>query len=142
LRSRRFDGACHIQVAKSETVGQAGLVQNGMLGIFTCLIGHGCRIGPPVDAFTHDPQENPGMALIIRLSENNKVRFMNRVTQKVTQKEKVDRVTTSALCNLDKTHLGTSALMMDVRRSDKPGLRGKEGGSWSYATGKEECSQS
>jgi hypothetical protein len=60
---------------------------------------------------------------IITLSENNEVRFMNRVAQKIIQKEKVDWVTTSASSNLDETHMGTGALMMDVRRPDQVWLR-------------------
>jgi hypothetical protein len=60
---------------------------------------------------------------IITLSENNEVRFLNRVAQKVIQKEKVDWVTPSNTSNLDESHMAMAELMMDVRRPDQVWLR-------------------
>jgi hypothetical protein len=60
---------------------------------------------------------------IITLSENNEVRFLNRVAQKVIQKEKVDWVTQATSVSLDESHMGTGELMMDVRRPDQVWLR-------------------
>lgn len=61
---------------------------------------------------------------IITLSETNEVRFLNRVAQKVIQKEKVDWVTaSSSSATLDESHMGTGELMMDVRRPDQVWLR-------------------
>lgn len=60
---------------------------------------------------------------IITLSENNEVRFLNRVAQKVIQKEKVDWVTQSTSASLDESQMGTGELMMDVRRPDQVWLR-------------------
>jgi hypothetical protein len=68
---------------------------------------------------------------IITLSENNDVRFLNRVAQKVIQKERVDFVTghvstaserASAL-HLDEAIMGTGELMSDIRRPDQVWLR-------------------
>lgn len=62
---------------------------------------------------------------IITLSESNEVRFLNRVAQKVIQKEKVDWVSTSSSTAgaLDEGQMGTGELMMDVRRPDQVWLR-------------------
>jgi hypothetical protein len=60
---------------------------------------------------------------IITLSETNEVRFLNRVAQKVIQKEKVDWVSTSSTSALDEGQMGTGELMMDVRRPDQVWLR-------------------
>eukprot|EP00980_Cylindrotheca_fusiformis_P007800 scaffold1669_cov129-Cylindrotheca_fusiformis.AAC.11 len=60
---------------------------------------------------------------IITLSENNEVRFLNRVAQKVIQKEKVDWATTSTTSNIDESHMAMAELMMDVRRPDQVWLR-------------------
>jgi hypothetical protein len=64
---------------------------------------------------------------IITLSETNEVRFLNRVAQKVIQKEKVDWITpsssSSSPATLDESHMGTGELMMDVRRPDQVWLR-------------------
>jgi len=60
---------------------------------------------------------------IITLSEMNEVRFLNRVAQKVIQKEKVDWVAPSSSTTLEEGHLGTGELMMDVRRPDQVWLR-------------------
>mmetsp|Transcript_24599 Transcript_24599/g.60341 ORF Transcript_24599/g.60341 Transcript_24599/m.60341 type:complete len:1218 (-) Transcript_24599:3767-7420(-) len=60
---------------------------------------------------------------IITLSENNEVRFLNRVAQKVIQKEKVDWALPSSSSNLDESHLAMAELMMDVRRPDQVWLR-------------------
>lgn len=60
---------------------------------------------------------------IITLSETNEVRFLNRVAQKVIQKEKVDWVSTSSSAALDDGQMGTGELMMDVRRPDQVWLR-------------------
>jgi hypothetical protein len=60
---------------------------------------------------------------IITLSENNEVRFINRVAQKVIQKERVDWVAQSNSSNLDESHMGVGELMMDIRRPDQVWLR-------------------
>jgi hypothetical protein len=61
---------------------------------------------------------------IIALGETNEVRFINRVAQKVIQKERVD-VTSQALSafSLDETQMGVGELMMDIRRPDQVWLR-------------------
>jgi len=61
---------------------------------------------------------------IITLSESNEVRFLNRVAQKVIQKEKVDWISTSSSsAALDDGQMGTGELMMDIRRPDQVWLR-------------------
>ena len=60
---------------------------------------------------------------IITLSESNEVRFLNRVAQKVIQKERVDWATQSNTSNLDESSMGIGELMMDVRRPDQVWLR-------------------
>lgn len=61
---------------------------------------------------------------IIALGETNEVRFINRVAQKVIQKERVD-VTSQATTafSLDETQMGVGELMMDIRRPDQVWLR-------------------
>jgi hypothetical protein len=61
---------------------------------------------------------------IIALGETNEVRFINRVAQKVIQKERVD-VTSQATSafSLDETQMGVGELMMDIRRPDQVWLR-------------------
>lgn len=58
---------------------------------------------------------------IITLLENNEVRFLNRVAQKIIQKEKVDWVTPSN--NSFDDQMSTAELMMDIRRPDQVWLR-------------------
>jgi hypothetical protein len=64
---------------------------------------------------------------LIALSESNEVRFINRVSQKVIQKERVDWVTMSSsssqLTRLDESHISVGELMMDIRRPDQVWLR-------------------
>lgn len=60
---------------------------------------------------------------IITLSETNEVRFLNRVAQKVIQKERVDWVSQSASSSLDESQMMSGELMMDVRRPDQVWLR-------------------
>ena len=60
---------------------------------------------------------------IITLSENNEVRFINRVAQRVIQRERVDWVTQSNSSNLDESHMAIGELMMDIRRPDQVWLR-------------------
>ena len=60
---------------------------------------------------------------IITLSENNEVRFINRVAQRVIQKERVDWVAQSNSSNLDESHMAIGELMMDIRRPDQVWLR-------------------
>lgn len=81
---------------------------------------------------------------IITLSESNEVRFVNRVAQKVIQKERVELVATSqqqqhhhgpssstservggstAMLQWDDTIMGSGELMMDIRRPDQVWLR-------------------
>jgi hypothetical protein len=60
---------------------------------------------------------------IIALSETNEVRFINRVAQKVIQKERVDVASASSSHSLDEIHMGVGELMMDIRRPDQVWLR-------------------
>lgn len=61
---------------------------------------------------------------IISLSETNEVRFINRVAQRVIQKERVDVTSqASSSFSLDESQLGVGELMMDIRRPDQIWLR-------------------
>jgi hypothetical protein len=64
---------------------------------------------------------------LITLSESNEVLFINRVAQKVIQKERVDWVAMSSSSSqptrLDESHMSVGELMMDIRRPDQVWLR-------------------
>ena len=64
---------------------------------------------------------------LITLSESDEVLFINRVAQKVIQKERVDWVTMSSssgqLTRLDESQMSVGELMMDIRRPDQVWLR-------------------
>lgn len=61
---------------------------------------------------------------LITLSESNEVRFINRVAQKVIQKERVDWITSSGHSSgIDESLLSVGELMMDIRRPDQVWLR-------------------
>eukprot|EP00934_Nitzschia_sp_Nitz4_P005927 Nitzschia sp. Nitz4//scaffold11_size288233//23736//27629//NITZ4_000731-RA/size288233-snap-gene-0.39-mRNA-1//-1//CDS//3329533945//5917//frame0 len=61
---------------------------------------------------------------IITLLESNEVRFLNRVAQKVIQREKVDWVAPSGGgATLDENQMGMGELLMDVRRPEQVWLR-------------------
>lgn len=58
---------------------------------------------------------------IVLLMENNEIQFINRVAQKVIQRERVDAtVTTTAL---DESAMGVGEFLMDIRRPDQIFLR-------------------
>ena len=57
---------------------------------------------------------------LITLNELNEVRFINRVAQKMIQKEHVD---VGAQGNVDESLIGVGELLMDVRRADQVWLR-------------------
>lgn len=59
---------------------------------------------------------------LITLSESNEVRFINRVSQKVIQKERVDWITGQS-SSIDESQLSVGELMMDIRRPDQVWLR-------------------
>jgi len=62
---------------------------------------------------------------LITLSESNEVRFINRVAQKVIQKERVDWITSSSSqsSSIDESQMSVGELMMDIRRPDQVWLR-------------------
>jgi hypothetical protein len=65
---------------------------------------------------------------IITLSEHNEVRFINRVAQKVIQKERVEFVTGStseraSTLHMDESIIGIGELLSDIRRPDQVWLR-------------------
>lgn len=68
---------------------------------------------------------------LITLSESNEVCFINRVAQKVIQKERVDWITmtssssgqASSSTSLDESQISIGELMMDIRRPDQVWLR-------------------
>jgi Pep3/Vps18/deep orange family len=65
---------------------------------------------------------------IITLSENNEVRFINRVAQKVIQKERVEFTSGStsdraSTLHMDESIMGIGELMSDIRRPDQVWLR-------------------
>lgn len=62
---------------------------------------------------------------LITLSESNEVRFINRVAQKVIQKERVDWITSSQgqSSSIDESQMSVGELMMDIRRPDQIWLR-------------------
>ncbi|KAG7374392.1 pep3/Vps18/deep orange family protein [Nitzschia inconspicua] len=65
---------------------------------------------------------------IITLSENNEVRFINRVAQKVIQKERVEFASGStseraSTLHMDDSIMGIGELMSDIRRPDQVWLR-------------------
>ena len=64
---------------------------------------------------------------LITLSESNEVCFINRVAQKVIQKERVDWINMTSSSgpssNLDESHMSVGELMMDIRRPDQVWLR-------------------
>jgi len=55
--------------------------------------------------------------------ENNEVRFINRVAQKIIQNEKVEFVSMASERPLDDSVMGTAELMCDIRRPDQVWLR-------------------
>lgn len=57
---------------------------------------------------------------LITLGESMEVRFINRVAQKVIQKEKVDWISSQTL---DESSLAVGELLMDIRRPDQVWLR-------------------
>lgn len=57
---------------------------------------------------------------LITLGETMEVRFINRVAQKVIQKERVDWISSQ---NLDESSLAVGELLMDIRRPDQVWLR-------------------
>lgn len=62
---------------------------------------------------------------LITLSESNEVRFINRVAQKVIQRERVDWITSSSgqSSSIDESQMSVGELMMDIRRPDQVWLR-------------------
>ena len=58
---------------------------------------------------------------LITLSEHNTIRFINRVAQKVIQKEHVDM--SSSTQGIDESHMGVGEFLMDIRRPDQVWLR-------------------
>jgi hypothetical protein len=62
---------------------------------------------------------------LITLSETNDVLFLNRVAQKIIQKERLDSILQSvtSTSSLDESQLGVGELMMDIRRPDQVWLR-------------------
>lgn len=59
----------------------------------------------------------------IALGENNEVKFINRVSQRAIQKERIDSVTQSTYSNVDENYMGCGELLMDTRRPDQVWLR-------------------
>jgi Pep3/Vps18/deep orange family len=60
---------------------------------------------------------------IVTLTENNEVHFINRVSLKLIQKERVDASLTSSAATLDENAMGVGEFLMDVRRPDQIWLR-------------------
>ena len=62
---------------------------------------------------------------LITLSESNEVRFINRVAQRVIQRERVDWITSSSgqSSSIDESQMSVGELMMDIRRPDQVWLR-------------------
>jgi Pep3/Vps18/deep orange family len=60
---------------------------------------------------------------IVTLTENNEVHFINRVSQKLIQKERIDASLTSSSATLDENAMGFGEFLMDVRRPDQIWLR-------------------
>lgn len=61
---------------------------------------------------------------LITLYESNEVRFINRVAQKVIQKEKVDWISaTPGSATLDESNMGLGELLTDIRRPDQVWMR-------------------
>jgi hypothetical protein len=67
---------------------------------------------------------------IITLSENNEVRFINRVAHKIIQRERVEFVATgsstsdrASMLHMDESIMGIGELMSDIRRPDQVWLR-------------------
>jgi hypothetical protein len=61
---------------------------------------------------------------IVTLTENNEVHFINRVAQKVIQKERIDHSSTAISATaLDESTMGVGEFLMDIRRPDQIWLR-------------------
>jgi hypothetical protein len=59
---------------------------------------------------------------IVTLSESSEIRFINRVAQKIIQKERVD-LSSQQSSTMDESYLSVGELMMDIRRPEQVWLR-------------------
>lgn len=65
---------------------------------------------------------------LITLSETNEVMFLNRVAQKIIQKERLDPTLRPAMsAGLDESQMGLAELLMDIRRPEQVWLRRGKG---------------
>jgi hypothetical protein len=60
---------------------------------------------------------------IVTLTDNNEVYFINRVAQKLIQKERIDTTFTTSVAALDESAMGIGEFLMDIRRPDQIWLR-------------------
>lgn len=112
------------------TSGGGVIIDAGILPYDTRSSGQGITSGN-----THASAAIPvSMALtphhLITLTESSEVRFINRVVQKVIQKERVDWIAMSPATSgggptssVDESLMGFGELMMDIRRPDQVWLR-------------------
>ena len=117
----RIDRSLTNAAASLAAGGSSMIVESGILPYESILEG------------TVGPTSNPPVSLaltphhLIVLTENNQVCFINRVAQKIIQKERVDlhlvQQQQQSMTALDETSMAVGALLMDIRRPDQVWLR-------------------